>query len=83
MLDAFDTMMQGAIKRAGEATEAEALASGKSAAEAAQAAQDQVARLMIEMNRERARLEGEGARTQSAARPRPQGGSNQAVSIYA
>jgi hypothetical protein len=64
MLDAFDNMMQGAIRRAGEATEAKARREGKTPHEAAQAAQDHVNRLLIEMQRERARLEAEGARTQ-------------------
>ncbi len=64
MLDAFDAMMQGAIKRAGEATEAKARASGATPHEAAQAAQHHVNRLLIEMTRERARLEAEGARRQ-------------------
>jgi hypothetical protein len=64
MLDAFDNMMQGAIKRAGEATEAKARAEGKTPHEAAQAAQEHVNRLLIKMARERARLEAEGARRQ-------------------
>jgi hypothetical protein len=64
MLDAFDNMMNGAIKRAGEATEAQARAEGKSATEAAQAAQDHVNKLLIEMQHARARLEAEGARRQ-------------------
>ncbi|MBC7132093.1 MAG: hypothetical protein H5U16_03180 [Roseovarius sp.] len=64
MLDAFDTMMQGAIRRAGEATEAKARASGKTPHEAAQAAQARVNGLMVEMQHARARLEAEGARLQ-------------------
>ncbi|MBC7155628.1 MAG: hypothetical protein H5U19_13670 [Rhodobacteraceae bacterium] len=64
MLDAFDAMMRPAVKRAGEATEAKARAEGKTPHEAAQAAQDHVNRLLIEMQRERARLEAEGARRQ-------------------
>ena len=64
MLDAFDAMMQGAIRRAGEATEAKARAEGKTPHEAAQAAQDHVNALLIETTRARARLEAEGARLQ-------------------
>ncbi|WP_412509107.1 hypothetical protein [Roseovarius sp. SYSU LYC5161] len=64
MLDAFDAMMTGAIRRAGEATEAKARREGATPHEAAQAAQDHVNRLLIEMTRERARLEAEGARRQ-------------------
>lgn len=41
MLDAFDAMMQGAIKRAGEATEAKARREGATPHEAAQAAAEQ------------------------------------------
>lgn len=64
MLDAFDAMMQGAIRRAGEATEAKARAEGKTPHEAAQAAERHVNKLMVEMQRARARLEAEGARLQ-------------------
>ncbi|MEI4261032.1 hypothetical protein [Roseovarius sp. D0-M9] len=64
MLDAFDALIQNAIKRAGEVTEAKARREGKSATEAAEAAQNRVNHLMVEMQRERARLEVEGARRQ-------------------
>lgn len=64
MIDAFDSMVQGAIRRAGEATEAKARREGATPHEAAQAAAAHVERLLIEMNRERARLEAEGARRQ-------------------
>jgi len=44
--------------------EAKALSEGASATEAAQAAQDHVNRLLIEMSRKRAGLEAKGARRQ-------------------
>ena len=62
MLDAFDAMMMGAIRRAGEATEARLRAEGKTPAEAAQSAQEHVNGLLVQMQRERARLEAEAAR---------------------
>ncbi len=64
MLDAWDTLTQGILRREGPAAEAKAREEGKSATEAAQAAQDHVNRLLIEMTSERARLEAEGARRQ-------------------
>ncbi|MBC7164837.1 MAG: hypothetical protein H5U15_07540 [Roseovarius sp.] len=64
MLAAFDAMILPAIKRAGEAAEAEARREGKTPHEAAQAAEGHVNRLLIQMQRERARLEAEGARRQ-------------------
>lgn len=64
MLDAWDALTDGILKREGPAAEAKARAEGKTPHEAAQAAQDHVNRLLIEMTRERARLEAEGARRQ-------------------
>ncbi len=64
MLDAWDAHTQGILRREGPAMEAKARAAGKTPHEAAQAAQDHVNRLLIEMTRERARLEAEGARRQ-------------------
>lgn len=64
MLEAWDRLTDGLVKREGPAMEAKALSEGKTPHEAAQAAQDHVNRLLIEMNRERARLEAEGARRQ-------------------
>lgn len=64
MLDAWDALTQDILRREGPEAEAKARAEGKSATEAAQAAQDHVNRLLIEMTRERARLEAEGARQQ-------------------
>lgn len=64
MLDAFDRLTDSVLQREGPAAEAKARAEGKSATEAAQAAQDHVNRLLIEMQRARARLEAEGARLQ-------------------
>lgn len=64
MLQAWDTLTQGILKRERPAAEAEACAEGKSATEAAHAAQEHVNQLLIEMSRERARLEAKGARQQ-------------------
>ncbi len=67
MLDAWDALTQGILSGEGPAAEATALAEGKTAteaAQAAQAAQEHVNRLLVEMSRERARLEAEGARRQ-------------------
>jgi len=64
MLAAFDALTQGILRREGPAAEAKARAEGKTPHEAARAAQEHVNRLLIEMTRERARLEAEGARTQ-------------------
>ena len=64
VLDAFDNLMQDTIRRAGEATEAKARREGATPHEAAQAAQERVNWLLVEMQRERARLEAEGARLQ-------------------
>jgi len=64
MLAAWDALTDSIVKREGPAAEAKARSEGKTPHEAAQAAQDHVNRLLIEMNRERARLEAEGARTQ-------------------
>ncbi|MCM2561348.1 hypothetical protein M8756_00130 [Lutimaribacter sp. EGI FJ00015] len=64
MLDAWDALTDSIVKREGAAMEAKARAEGKSATEAAQAAQDHVKGLLIQMTRERARLEAEGARRQ-------------------
>jgi len=64
MLQAWDALTDSVVKREGPAAEAKARAEGKTPDEAAQAAQDHVNRLLIEMNRERARLEAEGARRQ-------------------
>ena len=64
VMTAFDDLMRDTIRRAGEATEAKARAEGKTPHEAAQAAQARVNRLLIEMQRERAKLEAEGARLQ-------------------
>jgi len=61
MLDAWDALTQGILSREGPAAEATALAEGKTATEAAQ---EHVNRLLVEMSRERARLEAEGARRQ-------------------
>ena len=59
MLAAWDALTDSIVKREGPAAEAKARAEGKTPHEAAQAAQDHVNRLLIEMNRERARLEAE------------------------
>lgn len=64
MMDAFDRLTDSVLRREGPAAEAKARAEGKSATEAAQAAQEHVNRLLIMMTRERARLEAEGARRQ-------------------
>lgn len=64
MLDAWDALAHGMLRREGPAMEAKARAEGKTPQEAAQAAQEHVNRLAIEMNRERARLEAEAARIQ-------------------
>lgn len=64
MLDAWDTLTQGILKREGEQMEAKLRDEGKTPQEAAQAAQDHVNRLLVRMRRERARLEAEGARMQ-------------------
>lgn len=59
MLQAWDTLTDSIVKREGPAAEAKARAEGKTPHEAAQAAQHHVNRLLIEMTRERARLEAE------------------------
>jgi len=59
MLAAWTALTDSIVKREGPAAEAKARAEGKTPHEAAQAAQDHVNRLLIEMNRERARLEAE------------------------
>lgn len=64
MLQAWDALTDGILKREGPAAEAKARAEGKTPHEAAQAAQAHVNALLIEMTRERARLEAEGARRQ-------------------
>ena len=64
MLDAFDRLTDSVLQREGPAAEAKARAAGKTPHEAAQAAQDHVNRLLIEMQHARARLEAEGARLQ-------------------
>ena len=64
MLDAFDTVMQGSIRRAGEATESKARREGATPEQAAQVAQEHVNALLVKMQRERARVEAEGARRQ-------------------
>ena len=64
VLHAFDNLMRDTIRRASETTEAKARAEGKTPHEAAQAAQARVNWLLIEMQRERAKLEAEGARRQ-------------------
>ena len=64
MLAAWDALTESVLRREGPAMEAKARAEGKTPHEAAQAAQDHVNRLLIEMTRERARLEAEGARQQ-------------------
>jgi hypothetical protein len=64
MLEAWDALTESVLRREGPAAEAKARAEGKAAHEAAQAAQDHVNRLLIEMTRARARLEAEGARLQ-------------------
>ena len=64
MLTAWDTLTQGILRREGPAMEAKALADGKTPHEAVQAAERHVNKLLIEMQRERARLEVEGARRQ-------------------
>ena len=48
--------------RTGEATEARLRAEGRTSAEAAQGAQEHVNGLLVQMQRERARLEAEAAR---------------------
>ena len=62
MLDAFDNFMNGILKREGPAMDAKARSEGATPEQAAQAAQEHVARLMVEMQRERARLEAEAVR---------------------
>lgn len=64
MLEAWDALTDSIVQREGPAAEAKARAEGKTPHEAAQAAQAHVERLLIEMTRERARLEAEGARRQ-------------------
>lgn len=64
MLDAWDALTDSIVKREGPAMEAKARREGKTPAEAAQAAQEHVNALLVKMNRERARLEAEGARRQ-------------------
>lgn len=64
MLTAWDALTQGILRREGPAMEARLIEEGKSTTEAAQGAQEHVNRLLIEMQRERARLEAEGARRQ-------------------
>jgi hypothetical protein len=64
MLAAWDALTDSIVKREGPAAEAKARAEGKTPHEATQAAQHHVNRLLIEMTRERARLEAEGARRQ-------------------
>jgi len=59
MLQAWDALTESVLRREGPAMEAKARAEGKTPHEAAQAAQDHVNRLLIEMTRERARLEAE------------------------
>jgi hypothetical protein len=59
MLDAFDRLMNGILAREGPAMDAKLRAEGKTPLEAAQGAQDHVNRVLIEMQRERARLEAE------------------------
>ena len=59
MLDAWDALTDGILKREGPAMEAKARREGATPEQAAQAAQEHVARLMVEMQRERARLEAE------------------------
>lgn len=64
MLTAWDALTDSVVKREGPAMEAKARREGATPHEAAQAAQDHVNHLLVEMTRERARLEAEGARTQ-------------------
>jgi len=59
MLDAFDSFMSGLLKAEGPAAEAKAREEGKTPDQAAPAAQAHVARLMLELQRERARLEAD------------------------
>jgi hypothetical protein len=64
MLTAWDALTNSIVQREGPAMEAKALSEGKTPHEAAQAAEQHVNGLLIEMTRERARLEAEGARRQ-------------------
>lgn len=59
MLEAWDALTDSIVKREGPAMEAKALSEGKTPHEAAQAAQEHVNGLLVEMQRERARLEAE------------------------
>lgn len=59
MLEAWDALMQGILQREGPAMDAKMRAEGKTPAEAAEAAQEHVARIEAAMQRERARLEAE------------------------
>ncbi|WP_084864020.1 hypothetical protein [Salibaculum halophilum] len=59
MLAAWDGLTDSILQREGPAMEAKARAEGKTATEAAQAAEEHVKGLLVEMQRERARLEAE------------------------
>lgn len=64
MLAAWDALTQGILRREGPAAEAKARAEGATPHEATEAAERHVNKLLIEMQRARARLEAEGARRQ-------------------
>jgi len=59
MLDAFDALFQGILKREAQAMDAKLRAEGKTATEAAQGAQEHVQGIKDMMQQERARLEAE------------------------
>jgi hypothetical protein len=64
MLDAFDRLTDSVLQREGPAAEAKARREGATPHEATEAAERHVNKLLIEMQRARARLEAEGARRQ-------------------
>jgi len=64
VLDAWDALTDDLLQREGPAMEAKARAEGKTPHEAALAAQEHVNALLVKMQRERAKLEAEGARLQ-------------------
>lgn len=62
MLDAFDHFMNGMLRAEPSAMEVKLRGEGKTPHEAAEGASEHVNRLLLEMTRERARLEAEAVR---------------------